>query len=73
MIEPYNCDCVLIRQENHIVELPEEVESINRNSTGRGPVSMGSMGSAEPINFLEKGSGTNQFCGVFNLVYAIEI
>ena len=40
MVEPYNRDCVLLRQENHIVELPEEVESLDRYSTGKFKVNL---------------------------------
>ena len=28
MVDPYNCDCNLIRNQNHIVDLPENVENI---------------------------------------------
>ena len=28
MVDPYNCDYNLIRNQNHIVDLPENVENI---------------------------------------------
>ena len=28
MVDPYNCDCNLIRNQNHIVDLPENVEDM---------------------------------------------
>ena len=67
MIEPYNCDCVLIRQENHIVEWPEEVESINRNSTGKFKINLtnGDSFSGMFENGEREGPGILKF-GVIN-------
>jgi len=67
MVEPYNRDCVLIRQENHIVELPEEVELLKVDSTGKFKINLLNGDSFSGIfeNGEREGPGILKF-GVIN-------